>query len=130
MPGHFGPSAAPAVGSATVRETNPGAVGDDDFAAVQPCGRNAVTLLPNRHDDLPDRYVGAVGCGANRDHTDWGHTDLFHVWLAFPFTAEFLAPHDRTRGVAGGDLTRKHEIGCPSLVRNGTSRWQFGPRHQ
>lgn len=73
-------------------------VSDDDFAAVQPCARDASTLLLNRHEDLHARYVWAVGCGDDHDHADWVHTDLFRVWLAFPFTAQFL-PLPRGTGV-------------------------------
>ena len=65
-------------------------VNDEDFAAVQPCGRDATTLLLTRPEE-PDGYVWAVGCGDDHDHSDWVFTELFRVWLAFPYTAQFLA---------------------------------------
>jgi hypothetical protein len=65
-------------------------IGDDDYAAVQPCGRDAVSLVLTRPDESLG-YVWAVGCGDDHEHSDWVYTDLFRVWEAFPYTAQFLA---------------------------------------
>jgi hypothetical protein len=106
-------------------------VSDDDFAVVQPCGRDASTLVLDRPDD-PQDYVWIVGCGDDHDHSAWVYTDLFRVWLAFPFTAQFLALPPGTRVVvhrermsAGGGIVA--DVAYQGAMLTPDGGMYFGP---